>query len=135
LFPTAGRLFQVEYAMQAINNAAAAVGVHCAEGVVIAGEKKVASSLLAPPKTSEKMCVGASESRPRPHVVARPHVCWLVWRGPRILVDVTVYSSQLPSVTVVCSFLTLTPLPLAVPVRMQVQVGRPRVLCSGWPDR
>jgi 20S proteasome subunit alpha 3 len=41
--------------MQAINNAAAAVGVYCSEGIVIAGEKKVASSLLAPPKTSEKM--------------------------------------------------------------------------------
>ncbi len=50
-----GRLFQVEYAMQAINHAAAAIGIRCADGVIIAGEKKVASVLLAPPKSSEKM--------------------------------------------------------------------------------
>jgi 20S proteasome subunit alpha 3 len=51
----AGRLFQVEYALQAINNAAAAVGVLSEFGVIIAAEKKVSSALLAPPKTSEKM--------------------------------------------------------------------------------
>lgn len=38
---TAGRLFQVEYAIAAIQNAAAAVGVLTAHGIVIAGEKKV----------------------------------------------------------------------------------------------
>lgn len=53
--PPPGRLFQVEYALQAINNAAAAVGVLAEGGVIIAAEKKVSSSLLAPPKTSEKM--------------------------------------------------------------------------------
>ena len=53
--PIAGRLFQVEYALQAINNAAAAVGVLSSQGVIIAAEKKIASSLLAPPKASEKM--------------------------------------------------------------------------------
>jgi 20S proteasome subunit alpha 3 len=53
--PSAGRLFQVEYAIAAIQNAAAAVGIQTREGVVIAGEKKIASKLLAPPKSSEKM--------------------------------------------------------------------------------
>lgn len=51
----AGRLFQVEYAIAAIQNAAAAVGIQTKEGVVVAGEKKIASKLLAPPKSSEKM--------------------------------------------------------------------------------
>lgn len=41
--------------MTAIQNAAAAVGVRCKDGIVIAGEKKVTSALLAPAKTSEKM--------------------------------------------------------------------------------
>ena len=50
----AGRLYQVEYAITAIQNAAAAVGVQCAEGIVVACEKRVASKLLAPPKASEK---------------------------------------------------------------------------------
>lgn len=45
----------MEYAIAAIQNAAAAVGVQSKEGVVIAGEKKVTSKLLAPPKSSEKM--------------------------------------------------------------------------------
>ena len=41
--------------MQAIDNAVPAVGILCKDGVVIAGEKKVASKLLAPPKSSEKL--------------------------------------------------------------------------------
>ena len=34
---TLGRLFQVEYAMEAINNAGSAVGILAADGIVIAG--------------------------------------------------------------------------------------------------
>lgn len=51
----AGRLYQVEYAMASIQNAAAAVGVQSRGGIVIACEKRVASKLLAPPKSSEKV--------------------------------------------------------------------------------
>lgn len=54
-FSPEGRLYQVEYAVAAIQNAAAAVGIQTSEGVVIVGEKKVTSKLLAPPKGSEKM--------------------------------------------------------------------------------
>jgi len=50
-----GRLFQVEYAIQAIDNAGAAVGILSKDGVIIAAEKKVTSKLLAKPKTSEKL--------------------------------------------------------------------------------
>lgn len=53
--PSAGRLYQVEYAIAAIQNAAAAVGIQTKAGIVIATEKRVASKLLAPPKTSEKV--------------------------------------------------------------------------------
>lgn len=54
-FSPEGRLFQVEYAIEAINNAAPAVGLLCDEGVVIATEKVVVSKLLAVPKKSEKI--------------------------------------------------------------------------------
>jgi 20S proteasome subunit alpha 3 len=48
-------LFQVEYAVAAINSANPAVGVCTKEGIVIAGEKKVISELLAESKSSEKL--------------------------------------------------------------------------------
>ncbi|EQC38675.1 proteasome subunit alpha type-4 [Saprolegnia diclina VS20] len=53
-FSPEGRLFQVEYAMEAINNAGSAVGILAKDGIVIAAEKKTVSALLAPVKSSEK---------------------------------------------------------------------------------
>jgi 20S proteasome subunit alpha 3 len=49
-----GRLHQVEYAIEAINNAGTCVGLQNLEGIVLAAEKRVVSKLLAPSKTSEK---------------------------------------------------------------------------------
>jgi len=49
-----GRLHQVEYAIEAINNAGTCVGLQNSEGIVLAAEKRVVSKLLAPSKTSEK---------------------------------------------------------------------------------
>ena len=46
-FSPEGRLYQVEYAMEAINNAACAIGVLTKEGIVFGIEKKVFSKLLA----------------------------------------------------------------------------------------
>ncbi|CAE7656771.1 PAC1 [Symbiodinium sp. KB8] len=54
-FSPEGHLYQVEYAITAIQNAAAAVGILTEQGIVIAGQKKTGSKLLAPPKTSEKL--------------------------------------------------------------------------------
>ena len=48
-------MYQVEYAIGAIGNSTGSVAVLCADGVVIAAEKKIASKLLAPPRSSEKM--------------------------------------------------------------------------------
>jgi 20S proteasome subunit alpha 3 len=53
-FSPDGRLFQVEYAMEAINNAGSAVGILATDGIVIAAEKRTVSKLLTPSKTSEK---------------------------------------------------------------------------------
>lgn len=46
---------QVEYAMEAINNAGSTVGVLCSEGIVIGAERKQTSKLLERAKHSEKM--------------------------------------------------------------------------------
>ncbi|GMI10366.1 hypothetical protein TrLO_g9882 [Triparma laevis f. longispina] len=53
-FSPEGRLHQVEYAIEAINNAGTCVGLKCSDGVILASERKVTSKLLAPVKVSEK---------------------------------------------------------------------------------
>eukprot|EP01035_Chromulina_nebulosa_P024528 gene24528-31944_t len=53
-FSPEGRLHQVEYAIEAINNAGTCVGLQALDGIVLAAERKVVSKLLAPSKTSEK---------------------------------------------------------------------------------
>ena len=51
-FSPEGRLHQVEYAIEAINNAGTCVGILAKDGVVMASEKRVTSGLLAPSKVS-----------------------------------------------------------------------------------
>lgn len=53
-FSPEGRLHQVEYAIEAINNAGTCVGLQSLDGIVLAAERRVVSKLLAPSKTSEK---------------------------------------------------------------------------------
>lgn len=53
-FSPEGRLHQVEYAIEAINNAGTCVGILAKDGIVMASERRVTSGLLAPSKTSEK---------------------------------------------------------------------------------
>lgn len=55
IFSPEGRLYQVEYAMEAIGNAGSAIGILSSDGVVLVGEKKVTSKLLQTSKSSEKM--------------------------------------------------------------------------------
>jgi len=47
-FSPEGRLFQVEYAIAAINLGSTAIGIQTAEGVVLVAEKRISSSLLIP---------------------------------------------------------------------------------------
>lgn len=54
-FSPEGRLYQVEYAMEAINSAGSTIGVLAADGVVLAGEKKTTSKLLDQGKQHEKI--------------------------------------------------------------------------------
>jgi 20S proteasome subunit alpha 3 len=54
-FSPEGRLYQVEYAMEAISQAGSAVAILSNEGVVMAAEKRITSKLLDIRETSEKM--------------------------------------------------------------------------------
>eukprot|EP00456_Euglypha_rotunda_P052983 TRINITY_DN4272_c0_g1_i1.p1 TRINITY_DN4272_c0_g1~~TRINITY_DN4272_c0_g1_i1.p1 ORF type:complete len:255 (-),score=34.32 TRINITY_DN4272_c0_g1_i1:156-920(-) len=47
-FSPEGRLFQVEYAIEAIKLGSTAIGIQCAEGVVLAVEKRITSKLIVP---------------------------------------------------------------------------------------
>jgi len=53
-FSPEGKLFQVEYAIEAINAAGTCVGLQSSNGIVLAGERKVVSKLFSPSKSSEK---------------------------------------------------------------------------------
>ena len=55
IFSPEGRLYQVEYAMEAISHAGTAIGILASDGIVLAAEKKLTSKLLEPTKSSEKM--------------------------------------------------------------------------------
>lgn len=54
-FSPEGRLFQVEYAKEAINLAGSTIGVLAKDGVILAGEKKTTSKLLDQSRQWEKL--------------------------------------------------------------------------------
>eukprot|EP00128_Syssomonas_multiformis_P008931 Colp12_sorted_trinity150504_noHs@32779 len=55
IFSPEGRLYQVEYAMEAISHAGTCLGILSKEGVVLAGEKRITSKLLDQISPSEKI--------------------------------------------------------------------------------
>lgn len=57
IFSPEGRLYQVEYAQEAISNAGTAIGILSTEGVVLACEKKFTSKLLDNDGSAEKLYV------------------------------------------------------------------------------
>lgn len=57
IFSPEGRLYQVEYAMEAISHAGTCLGILATDGVVIAAEKKVTSPLLETDRSFEKLYV------------------------------------------------------------------------------
>jgi len=55
IFSPEGRLYQVEYAMEAISQASSAVGILASDGIVLAAEKRITSKLLDLRNATEKM--------------------------------------------------------------------------------
>ena len=53
-FSPEGRLHQVEYAIEAINNAGTCVGLQCSDCIILGSEKRAVSKLLAKQKVSDK---------------------------------------------------------------------------------
>ena len=53
-FSPEGRIFQVEYAIEAIKLGSTAIGIQTSEGVVLAVEKRITSPLIEP-KSIEKI--------------------------------------------------------------------------------
>jgi len=56
-FSPEGRLFQVEYAIEAIKLGSTAIGIQTAEGVVLAVEKRITSPLMEPSSMEKIMKV------------------------------------------------------------------------------
>lgn len=56
IFSPEGRLYQVEYAMEAISNAGAAIGVLAKDGVVLVAEKRITSKVRAAVAASCTRC-------------------------------------------------------------------------------
>ena len=54
-FSPEGRLYQVEYAMEAISHSSSAIGIHAKDGIVLAAKKKQIARLIERSKGSEKM--------------------------------------------------------------------------------
>lgn len=55
IFSPEGRLYQVEYALEAISHAGTALGVLAKDGIVLAAERKVTSKLLEQDTSAEKL--------------------------------------------------------------------------------
>lgn len=55
IFSPDGRLYQVEYALEAISHAGTAIGILAKDGIVLAAERKVTSKLLEQDTSAEKI--------------------------------------------------------------------------------
>lgn len=57
IFSPEGRLYQVEYALEAISHAGTAIGILASDGIVLAAERKVTSKLLEQDTSAEKLYI------------------------------------------------------------------------------
>ncbi|KAL1306117.1 hypothetical protein AAFC00_004233 [Neodothiora populina] len=57
IFSPEGRLYQVEYALEAISHAGTAIGILAQDGIVLAAERKVTSKLLEQDTSAEKLYI------------------------------------------------------------------------------
>ena len=83
-FSPEGRLHQVEYAIEAINNAGTCVGILASDGIVMASERRVTSGLLAPSKVRSNeegsvLVVWLKECRSDRYFLLSPLVAFVVF--------------------------------------------------------
>lgn len=57
IFSPEGRLYQVEYALEAISHAGTAIGILAKDGIVLAAERRVTSKLLEQDTSAEKLYI------------------------------------------------------------------------------
>lgn len=57
IFSPEGRLYQVEYALEAINHAGTAIGIMAKDGIALVAERKITSKLLEQDSSAEKMYI------------------------------------------------------------------------------
>ena len=55
VFNSDGRINQIEYAIKAIKNSGPAMAIKYKDGIVVATQKRLSSSLLVPPKHGDKV--------------------------------------------------------------------------------
>lgn len=60
IFSPEGRLYQVEYAMEAISNAGAAIGILTKDGVILIAEKKITSKVRGEDDRDRVCAVGSA---------------------------------------------------------------------------
>jgi len=66
IFSPEGRLYQVEYALEAISHAGTALGILATDGIVLAAERKVTSKLLEQDTSAEKLYILNEYVCPKP---------------------------------------------------------------------
>jgi 20S proteasome alpha/beta subunit len=74
IFSPEGRLYQVEYALEAISHAGTAIGILAKDGIVLAAERKVTSKLLEQDTSAEKLYI-------LNEYASTAAICWLKKRG------------------------------------------------------
>jgi hypothetical protein len=80
IFSPEGRLYQVEYAMEAISHAGTAIGILASDGIVLAAEKKMTvrarrSPPVAPPFRTRAKARISAENTGRSGVCVCVHIC------------------------------------------------------------
>ena len=73
-FSQEGRLFQVEYALEAIKLGATALGIQTKEGVLLAVEKRIESKLMVPDSNAKIFEIDARLALILSHFQTQPNI-------------------------------------------------------------